>query len=400
LNFEFILNTSSKYPIVILSDGIPPYVMGGMQKHSRLLTEYLARKSMGVKLYHYIQGDDELPTEEEVRLNFSTAANVFIEIRTFRYPKEDSFPGHYLRSQRKMSKEYLAQIHKEDESPNLVYSKGFMGWQLLKNRDQLPSTMKIGINLHGMNMFQLQPNWKGEITKWMFRGLAHWVMNHSDYVFSYGGLISDLIRDRLDDSDKLVELPSGIDDLWLDALPRAEYQLGSDTLQFLFVGRWDRLKGLPELYEVLRKRVDLPLKLTIVGPIPKDKRIPDDRITYLGPIHNSDKLKKVYDNHDVLLCPSISEGMPNVIMEAMARGLAIIATNVGATAELVDEDVGWLIPPKNPLELEKTLSKALNSTDVGVKGNRAIEKMRLHFNWDSIADKFIEWYQHAITDDL
>ena len=50
------------------------------------------------------------------------------------------------------------------------------------------------------------------------------------------------------------------------------------------------------------------------------------------------------------MCPSYSEGMPNVIMEAMSRGLAIIATDVGAVSKLVDEENGWLI---NPRGLEK-----------------------------------------------
>ena len=51
----------------------------------------------------------------------------------------------------------------------------------------------------------------------------------------------------------------------------------------------------------------------------------------------------MYDSCDILLCPSYSEGMPNVILEAMSRGLAIIATNVGAIRLLVSEDNGVLL---------------------------------------------------------
>ena len=59
---------------------------------------------------------------------------------------------------------------------------------------------------------------------------------------------------------------------------------------------------------------------------------------------------------DILICPSYSEGMPNVIMEGMARGLAIIATNVGATSRMVSKENGWLISPDN---LQKNLYDAI-----------------------------------------
>ena len=53
--------------------------------------------------------------------------------------------------------------------------------------------------------------------------------------------------------------------------------------------------------------------------------------------------KDIFDSCDVLICPSYSEGMPNVILEAMARGLAIIATDVGAISEMVDSTNGILM---------------------------------------------------------
>ena len=56
----------------------------------------------------------------------------------------------------------------------------------------------------------------------------------------------------------------------------------------------------------------------------------------------------MYDSCDILICPSYSEGMPNVILEAMSRGLAIIATNVGAIRLLVSEDNGVLLQECKP----------------------------------------------------
>ena len=58
-----------------------------------------------------------------------------------------------------------------------------------------------------------------------------------------------------------------------------------------------------------------------------------------------------------MVCPSYSEGMPNVILEAMARGLAIIATDVGAIAEMVDSTNGILMANnKSPLIMSSIMA--------------------------------------------
>ena len=57
------------------------------------------------------------------------------------------------------------------------------------------------------------------------------------------------------------------------------------------------------------------------------------------------------------MCPSYSEGMPNVILEAMSRGLAIMATDVGAVRLLVSEDNGILLNNCNEILIRKAISK-------------------------------------------
>jgi glycosyltransferase involved in cell wall biosynthesis len=366
--------------------------MGGMQKHSRLMAEYLARSGQNVMLFHYAMGPD-LPTEEEVRSQFSSEANAHLNIRTFRYPTEDIWPGHYLRAQKAISKEYTDALLREKSPPSLVFAKGFMAWDILKRRKNFDASFSIAVKFHGMNMFQKQPDWKGELVKYMLRSPVRQIMNQADFVFSYGGKISEIIHQELKTPDKLVELPSGVDDHWLHGdVFRDALNQPKKPRRFLFVGRWDRLKGLPELFEVLRKRIDFHMELSLVGPIPQGHGESDDRLVFLGPIHNSEELKKVYDRHEVLICPSISEGMPNVIMEAMSRGLAVIATDVGATATLVNPQVGWLISPQNAAELEGAIEEAISDDGLGEKQRFAAEKMKQEFTWSVVAKRFLEWY--------
>lgn len=375
-------------PIAILSDGIPPFIIGGMQKHSRLLAEYLTRNGQPVLLYHYVK-DDSVPSDSEVRSHFSAEANQYLTIRTFRYPKEDVLPGHYLRGQKSVSKIYAERLLNEETIPRLIYSKGFMAWELLKRRDALPNETRIAVKFHGMNMFQTQPNLRGEFTKWMLRSPVRWIMNSADFVFSYGGRISEVIARELKNEDRIVELSTGIDLDWLAKESNAGLQ--NKKVKFLFVGRLDRLKGLPELYAALRDITTMDISVSIVGPIPKLAQIADKRISFLGQVRDRDTLIRIYDRHDVLVCPSISEGMPNVILEAMARGLAVIATDVGATSILVDEEIGWLIPAKNKGDLVNALVEASESERLHLKGRKAIARVKADHDWNQIAHSFVEW---------
>lgn len=376
--------------IILLTDGIPPYVMGGMQKHSRLFAEYVAREGVHIILYHVVS-NDILPSESEVLAHFSIEARPNLTIRTFRYPKEDKWPGHYLRAQMAVSAMYLNSVLKETMSYGLVYSKGFVSWSMMKNRNQLPERVPIAVKFHGMNMFQTQPDLRGELAKYMLRGPVKFIMNQADIVFSYGGKITTFIRKELKDESKIVELPSGIDPEWLTQ-PASSKEIRANV-RFLFVGRCDRLKGLPELNKVISSHPELDFSLTLVGPIPEDRRLKDARLNYLGSIQDPVILRGIFDDHDVLICPSISEGMPNVIIEAMSRGLAVIATDVGSTSVLVRKDTGWLIKNASENVLLKAIEAAMKAKDLRKRGENAVRIISTQFNWSDIAKRFVIWYK-------
>ena len=100
---------------------------------------------------------------------------------------------------------------------------------------------------------------------------------------------------------------------------------------------------MEELHAVLKHWTESQMEFVFIGPIPKKKQLVFPWVQYRGSIVDSEELKAELDEGDVLVCPSYSEGMPTVILEAMARGLAIIGTDVGATRELVDDGNGHLI---------------------------------------------------------
>ena len=222
-------------------------------------------------------------------------------------------------------------------------------------------------------------------------------MNSADVVFSYGGKITEVIAGELQNKLKIVEFPSGISKDWIR--DKEDVQPSGDVLRFLFVGRFDRLKGLPELYSAISKLNEGGRwVLEIVGPIPVSKRLSHPNVRYIGEIKDAMALREIYDRNDVLLCPSISEGMPNVIMEAMARGLAIIATDVGATQILVRKENGWCIESAKPSLILSALNSSLEleSEELMSLKIASIMLMKESFTWEEVAKRFNNWLRGQI----
>jgi glycosyltransferase involved in cell wall biosynthesis len=78
--------------------------------------------------------------------------------------------------------------------------------------------------------------------------------------------------------------------------------------------------------------------------------------------------------------------MPNVIMEAMARGLAIMTTPVGAITSVVDENNGWFVMPGDVNSLQRCLSAVLqlSSDEIAEKQMSSLTRIK-QFTWEDVA---------------
>jgi glycosyltransferase involved in cell wall biosynthesis len=87
--------------------------------------------------------------------------------------------------------------------------------------------------------------------------------------------------------------------------------------------------------------------------------------------------------------PSLYEGMPTVILEAMACGLPVIATDIGAVTTMVGADNGWVVPPGSALALQQALAQFLATSTaqrrlMGVASRRRVEA---GFTWRRVAEE-------------
>jgi glycosyltransferase involved in cell wall biosynthesis len=218
------------------------------------------------------------------------------------------------------------------------------------------------------------------------------ISKKADVVFSYGGKITTIIKSIGVHENRVVELPSGVEETSLALAIRPT----NDVIKFLFLGRYERRKGIEELNQAIQKLIthykDKIFEFHFIGPIPSQKKLNDKHVLYHGEQRDKETLRRLIKNCDVLICPSWSEGLPNVILEAMASGLAVIATDVGATSILVNEQTGWLLKSSSPEEIlsviEMVLSLAPSVLDQ--KKQNALNLVSEDFTWEKLIHQLID----------
>jgi len=152
---------------------------------------------------------------------------------------------------------------------------------------------------------------------------------------------------------------------------RASLDVPDDAEAVVYVGRLDMAKGLGELVSALAAlRTRRPrLHAWIVGDGPARQELIDltasrnlsGQIT-LVPSCPTDKVATWMAASDLITLPSYREGCPNVIIEALASGRPVVATEVGGIPELMDRSSGCLVPPKDAEALALALDEVLSRT--------------------------------------
>ncbi len=367
--------------VALFTDGIYPYVIGGMQKHSFYLAKYFALNKVDVDLYHTAKSVSVLDN-----LNcFSEEEKKFITSIFIPYPKTGILPGHYIREMYAYSKS-MFEMYEQQKPADFIYVQGLCGMYLLENKSRTNAT--VGINFHGLEMFQLTADFKSKVEQYLFKRPVIKSMRNADIIFSLGGKLTDIIKSKGIPTNKIIQIPIGIDTTWIRTVPVKV----NTKRKFVFIGRYERRKGIEELSVVIKELLPADnFTFEFIGDIPAEKKIVSSNVLYYGSISDVSKIKNILLDADVLVCPSYSEGMPTVILEAMASGLSVIASNVGAVAEEIDITNGLLISPGNSIALKQAIIYMINLPErelLNMK-NSSIEKIQKSFIWDKIILKTI-----------
>ena len=122
--------------ILLLTDGIAPYAMGGMQKHSANLAKYLTLAGVEVTLVHCVAGEKEIPSDDAVNESLFSSQQKLNKIIGLKFPSMGKAPGHYLKESYRYSEMVFEKVKDELDSYDFIYGKGFSAWKLLHKKSK------------------------------------------------------------------------------------------------------------------------------------------------------------------------------------------------------------------------------------------------------------------------
>ena len=143
--------------------------------------------------------------------------------------------------------------------------------------------------------------------------------------------------------------------------------------------------------------------LTIIGDGPDRDKLQNlardagvnDSISFCGAVED---IIPYLQKSALFVLPSLSEGLSNVLLEAMACGLPIVATRVGGNIDLIrDGENGILVETENSNQLSEAMKKLLQDKALAKKlGSEARKTVEQRFSLISIADRYLSLYQKLI----
>jgi len=181
-----------------------------------------------------------------------------------------------------------------------------------------------------------------------------------------------------------------------------------DDVRLLFVGRLVDQKGLPVLLEALSSIVAASgrtdIRLCVVGDGPQkphyqqyiDAHALNGRVEFAGWVKLAD-LKHRYNASDIFVLPSTFEGMPSVVLQAMACGVPVVSTRVFGSEDLVEDSYnGYLVDIGDSKAMAQRLLYLADHPDqrqmMGMNARNSV----MQYNWRTIADRFLALYAASL----
>ena len=200
----------------------------------------------------------------------------------------------------------------------------------------------------------------------------------------------------------VVTIPNGIDCAPFLTIPvvhsQAEY-----PLRLIYIGRLDRAKGLYETFQALRLAQELGVdaRLTVGGGGPEEERLKRyaqalgiaAKVTFAGPVFGEDKVR-LLAGADLMVLASYSEGLPYALLEAMAGGIPVIATPVGAIPDVVTDGMhGLLVPPRDGKAIAEALvALARDREKISWMSRACRRRVCAAFSIERVAEEFATYY--------
>jgi glycosyltransferase involved in cell wall biosynthesis len=177
--------------------------------------------------------------------------------------------------------------------------------------------------------------------------------------------------------------------------------LNNSQPYLLTAGRLAPRKGFSDFIRcaeiILKERPDLKFLIAGSGPLEKklQKQIKEcgleRKIFLLGQIQDRQRMVDLYRGALAYLHPAHYEGLPAVMLEAMACSCPVIVTSVSGALEVIEQDInGILVPPKNPDAMAASALRLLKDPSLSDKlGKAAYQTIQGRFSWKIVSERYL-----------
>src|SRR5580704_3138890 len=204
------------------------------------------------------------------------------------------------------------------------------------------------------------------------------------------------------DAGRVAYIPHGVEARFF--VPR-EFR-SNESLRVLYAGTWLDQRGIFYIRDALRSVAPRMPGLTMTfagGGVP-----PAEIQNFFGPelagrivirpVVAAENMPKLYAEHDIFLFPSLVEGLPLVLLEAMATGMPVITTDTCGMADVVEHDFnGLLVCPAEARAIEDAVTRLANSSELRQKlGENARATMK-RYTWERAARQLEGLYRRVLA---
>ena len=275
------------------------------------------------------------------------------------------------------------------------------GAYLLRKRLDVPYVVFLG----GRDVPRRNPD--PPYYRWLYlllKPVIRSIWNNASVVVACSDGLRELAQETAPDV-KMDVIPDGLD---LNRFEPASREPCPERVRILTIGRLIPRKGFQFLIRALPKIVENAahaFEIEIVGDGPYQKELlklaadldVTEHIRFAGSVPYAE-LPGKYRDADIFILPSLAEGMPLVVLEAMGTGLPIVASRVQGIEELVAEDVnGALFDPGDADGLARSLVKLINAGKRRVEmGEASVERVK-PYDWKHVADAYLTLYADILS---
>jgi glycosyltransferase involved in cell wall biosynthesis len=232
-----------------------------------------------------------------------------------------------------------------------------------------------------------------------------WAIRTADGAHAYSRDVWNCLLLNYDLDDRRVSyIPNGVEQRFF---ARRDYGV-EGKMRLLYAGTWLDQRGIFYIREALRSLAarKLSFSMTFAGPgIPADKILlffgADLReYVLVRDVVPAECMQQLYSEHDIFVFPSLMEGLPAVLLEAMAGGMPVITTEACGMPDVVEHEVnGLLIPPADAAALEEAILRLTKSQELREKLGMAAHERMQRYTWARAGKSLEMLFRQILTED-